>query len=59
MLDDLMIGGSLVHSGLLYDTFDTEPDTQSWLFWPGATIDTYCSLYTRYLLKDFLCNLLV
>ena len=59
MLDDLMIGGSLVHSGLLYETFDTEPDPQSWLFWPGATIDTYCSLYTRYLLKDFLCKLLV
>ena len=59
MLDDLMIGGSLVHSGLLYETFDTEPNPQSWLFWPGATIDAYCSMYTRYLVLSALSKLLM
>ena len=48
MLDDLMIGGSLVQSDILYETFDAEPHPQSWLFWPGAAVDGYCSLYTRY-----------
>ncbi len=47
-LDDVLIGGALVQPDVLYETFDAQPHPDSWLFWPGAKIDAYCSLHTRW-----------
>jgi len=46
-LDDVFIGGSLMTPDMLYDTFDTEPSTDVWSFWPNGRIAEYCMFNTR------------
>jgi len=46
-LDDVFIGGSLMTPDMLYETFDTEPSTDVWSFWPNGRIAEYCLFNTR------------
>jgi len=47
-LDNVFIGGSLMTPDMLYETFDTEPSTDMWSFWPNGRIAEYCMFHTRY-----------
>ncbi|XP_074645991.1 reelin-like [Tubulanus polymorphus] len=42
-IDNLVIGGHAIPFDSIYDTFDTEPHPQSWLFWPGGEVIDYCT----------------
>ncbi|XP_064633067.1 reelin-like [Lineus longissimus] len=42
-LDNLFIGGSeTMNPSVVYDTFDGEPNSDHWLFWPGGSIGSFC-----------------
>jgi len=46
-VDDVLIGGSLLTADVLYETFDSEPSTDTWTFWPNGRITEYCLFNTR------------
>ena len=45
-LDNVFIGGSLMTPDMLYETFDTEPNTDMWSFWPNGRVAEYCLFNT-------------
>jgi len=57
-LDNVFVGGSLMTADMLYETFDTEPSTDIWSFWPNGRIAEYCLFNTRYLCALMLLLLL-
>lgn len=42
-VDDFIIGGMIVNPNILYDPVETSLQTDSWLFWPGSEIGSYCT----------------
>lgn len=52
-VDNLIIGGSAMHPGLLLDSFDTEEvDRSTWPFINNGKLDEYCPFSTKYLILN-------
>lgn len=46
-VDNFFADGAMTNPDMLYETFDGEPDSTFWIFWPGGKIDKFCSFNTR------------
>jgi len=46
-VDNFFADGAMTNPDMLYETFDGEPDSTFWIFWPGGKIDKFCYFNTR------------
>lgn len=44
-LDDFYVGGMIVKPNVLYDPLDLIPQPDAWLFWPGGSMEDFCTKY--------------
>ena len=47
-VDNFFADGAMTNPEMVYETFDAEPDSTFWIFWPGGKIAKFCSFNTRY-----------